>query len=170
MKRRPESDEYAAYYSKYVGTVQNDDIVAVLTEQKTGAVDFLKKIVWEKWELSYAPDKWTLTEVLLHLIDSERIFAYRALRIARGDTTPLPGFEQNDYIPNADAANRTPVSVVDEYAAVREATIQLFQNFNDAMWARRGVAAGHEVTPLALAFIIAGHENHHLEVIREKYL
>ncbi|MCK6693184.1 MAG: DinB family protein [Thermoanaerobaculia bacterium] len=170
MTRQPAADEYAPYYKTYVDAVQTDDIVAYLEQQKTAELDFLRGIKWEKWELAYAPDKWTLAEVVIHAIDTERIFAYRALRIARGDKTPLPGFDQGPYVPNSGAASRTPASIADEFAAVREATIHLFKNFTDDMWNRRGTAADNEVSTLALAFMIGGHTAHHLKVIRERYL
>ncbi|MBL7775959.1 MAG: DinB family protein [Saprospiraceae bacterium] len=168
--RQPAEGDYAPYYGRYVAAAQTDDILELLIRQKTEAIDFFKAIVWEKWEQAYAPEKWTLAEVVLHLIDAERIFAYRALRIARGDQTPLAGFEQDDYVPTSEAATRTPASIVDEFAAVREATVQLFKNFTDTMWERRGTASELEVTVTALAFIMAGHTAHHLQVIRERYL
>lgn len=170
MNRLPAPDEYAPYYQTYISTVPPGDICAALKAQKAEVLDFLRGIVWEQWELSYAPDKWTLAESVIHLIDAERIFAYRALRIARGDQTPMPGFEQNDYVPNSGAAARTAASIVDEFAAVREATMHLFDNFTDEMWERRGTAASNNVSVLALAYIIAGHTNHHVQVIRERYL
>lgn len=170
MNRQPASDEYAPYYKKYVELIHTDDIVAYLERQKVETLDFLRNIKWEKWEQAYAPDKWTLAEVVIHLIDTERIFAYRALRISRGDTTPLAGFDQDPYVPNSGASSRTPASIVDEFAAVREATIHLFKNFTDEMWLRRGIASENEVSTLALAFMAAGHVEHHLRVIRERYL
>jgi len=169
MNRQPASDEYASYYKTYVDVVKTDDIVAFLEQQKVTELDFLRNIKWEKWEQSYAPEKWTLAEVVIHTIDAERIFAYRALRIARGDKTPLPGFNQDPYVPNSGAASRTPASIADEFAAVREATIHLFKNFTDEMWDRRGTASDAEVSALALAFIIAGHTTHHFNIIRERY-
>lgn len=168
--QKPTAGDYAPFYEGYVAAVETDDIVAYLTAQQGEFLAFLREVVWEKWELAYEPGKWTLAEVVLHLIDSERIFAYRALRIARGDTTPLPGFEQDDYVPNSGAAARTPASIVDEFAAVREATVQLFKNFSPEMWERRGTAADNEITVTALAYIIAGHAAHHARVIRERYL
>ena len=169
-ERRPASGDYAPFYAGYVAAVDTDDIVGFLIAQKEQSLNFLKSIKWEKWELAYAQDKWTLAELAIHLIDAERVFAYRALRIARGDKTPLAGFEQDDYVPNSGAATRTPASIVDEFAAVREATIQLFRNLSDEMWERRGTAADSEVTVAALAYIIGGHTAHHLQVIRERYL
>jgi len=168
--RKPVAGDYAPYYERYVAAAETDDILACLISQKTDILAFLKDIVWEKWELAYAEGKWSLAEVVLHCMDAERIFAYRALRIARGDSTPLPGFEQDDYVPNSGADSRTPASIVDEFEAVREATIHLFKNFSDDMWERRGTASDAEVTVAALAYIIAGHWEHHLRVIRERYL
>ena len=170
MSHQPATGDYAPFYQGYVAAVETADITGYLVNQKQEALDFFKNIVWEKWEQTYAPGKWTLAEVLLHIIDAERVFAYRALRIARGDKTPLAGFEQDDYVPNSEAASRTPASIVDEFAAVREASIQLFANLSDTMWERRGTASNTEVTVTALAFIIAGHMTHHLNVIRERYL
>lgn len=170
MNRRPASDEYAPYYKTYVDAAPTDDIVTFLEQQKMAELDFLRSIKWEKWETAYAPDKWTLAEVVIHMIDAERIFAYRALRIARGDKTPIPGFEQDDYVPNSGAATRTPASIVDEWLAVREASLHLFKNFTGDMWERRGTASEKEVSVLACAFIIAGHTAHHMRVIRERYL
>lgn len=169
LHRQPAADEYAHFYANYVAAVDTTDIVGYLEQQKADLLDFLRGIKWEKWELAYAPDKWTLAEVVLHMIDAERIFAYRALRIARGDATPLAGFDQDTYVPNSGAAMRTPASIVDEFAAVREATLQLFRNFTDVMWDRRGIASEAEVTVLAIAFIIGGHATHHLKVIGERY-
>lgn len=168
--RKPQTGDYAPYYAGYVAAVETGDIVGYLVAQKESATAFLKDIVWEKWEQAYALDKWTLAEVVLHMIDAERIFAYRALRIARGDTTPLPGFEQNDYVPNSEAASRTPASIVDEFIAVREASIHLFRNFTDDMWERRGKASEADVTVTAQAYILAGHATHHLRIIAEKYI
>lgn len=169
-KHQPAPGDFAPYYQGYVAAAETNDIVAHLIHQKEEAMAFLKDIVWEKWEQSYAQGKWSLAEVVLHIIDAERIFAYRALRIARGDTTPLSGFEQDDYVPTSEAATRTPASIVDEFAAVREASIQLFKNCSDVMWERRGTASNTEVTTAALAYIIAGHTAHHLKVIRERYV
>jgi uncharacterized damage-inducible protein DinB len=170
MNRRPTSDEYADYYGNYIRQVPGDDVLAVLVQNKDEMVHFLENIGWEKWEHAYAPGKWTMAEVLGHIIDGERIFAYRALRIARNDATPLPGFEQDDYVKFSGANRRLPASLVQEYKAVREATIQLFINFTDEMWERRGTASDFPVTPLALAYIIAGHELHHRKIMQERYL
>ncbi|MCS7036184.1 MAG: DinB family protein [Saprospiraceae bacterium] len=170
QKRKPKEGDYAPFYAAYVQEIETDDIVRFLEEQKAAALAFFKHIPWEKWEVSYAEGKWTLAQLVLHLIDSERIFAYRALCIARGDQTPLPGFDQEAYVETGEANSRTPVSLADEFATVREATVHLFRNFSPAMWERRGTAADSEITPSALAWIIAGHLQHHLRVIQERYL
>lgn len=169
LTHRPAPDEYAVHYQGYVTAADTDDITAFLDEQKNRTLDFLRSIKWEQWDQAYAPDKWTLAELVLHVIDTERIFAYRALRIARGDQTPLPGFDQDHYVPNSGAAFRTPASLVDEWAAVRDASLHLFRNFTDDMWTRRGIAADKEVSVLALAYILAGHTEHHWKVVRERY-
>ncbi|MBK9339042.1 MAG: DinB family protein [Lewinellaceae bacterium] len=170
LVQKPAVGDYSPYYEGYVSAVETDDILGYLVAQKAEIVAFLKDIVWEKWDLAYDEGKWTLAEVVLHTIDTERVFAYRALCIARGDSTPLPGFEQDDYVPNSGAALRTPASIVDEFAAVREATIHLFKNFSDEMWGRRGTASNAGVTVPALAYIIGGHAAHHVRVLKERYL
>jgi len=170
INRRPAPDECAPYYHTYTNKVEGDDIISILEHGKEESTKFLESIPWDKWEHTYAEGKWTIAEVLMHLIDGERIFAYRALRIARNDQTPLPGFEQDDYIPFTEANQRLPASLVREYQTVRDASISLFRHFSEAMWSRRGTASNHPVTPLALAYIIAGHEQHHLNIIRERYL
>lgn len=144
--------------------------MATLEKSKKDTYLLLQSLPVDIWKKRYAPGKWSVAEVLLHLMDSERIFAYRALRLGRGDTTPLPGFEQDDYVPHSDADKRTAASIVEEYLAIRNATIELLKNFTPERWSGRGLASGHEVTVRALAFIIAGHEAHHLQIIRERYL
>jgi hypothetical protein len=170
QRAKPDEGDYAPFYRGYLEEIETDDIVRFLTEQKEAAVAFFRHIEWERWELSYAEGKWTLAQVVLHLTDVERIFAYRALCIARGDRTPLPAFDQDAYAENNEAHNRTPASLVDEFAAVREATVHLFRHLSPQQWQQRGVAADHELTPLAAAWIIAGHMQHHLRIIGERYL
>jgi uncharacterized damage-inducible protein DinB len=117
----------------------------------------------------YAPDKWTIKEVLGHVTDAERIFTYRALRIARGDQTPLASFEQDDYVKNGGFAGRTLADLVEEFGAVRSASVALFRSFDDAAWSKRGVASQKEVTARALGFITAGHQIHHRVILEEQY-
>ncbi len=119
---------------------------------------------------AYAPGKWTLKEVILHCSDAERIFAYRALRIARGDATPLPGWDEGAYAPQSEANARSVLSLLDELESVREATVTLFDGLPEAAWTRRGVANGHPCSVRGLAWITAGHLLHHMDIITERYL
>ncbi|MEO1262476.1 MAG: DinB family protein [Bacteroidota bacterium] len=168
--RRPRPEEYGQYYNTYISKVKKDNCFEALTKGKDDAIAFYENIPADKWGYKYGPDKWTIKEVLLHIIDSERVFAYRALRIARSDQTPLPGFDQNIYVPNSRANERTPESLIDEYRAVREATLALYRYLDDAALSRIGTASDFPASPLALGFIIAGHEIHHVGILEERYL
>ncbi len=166
---RPEPGEYAPYYERYISLVQGDNILSILDTQRRQTMLLLSGRDEEEGNFSYAPGKWSTKEVLGHLCDTERIFAYRALRIARGDTTPLPGFEQDDYVRNGPFANRSLSDLVEEFIAVRRASLSLLRNLDEAAWMRRGVASKNEVTVRALAYMIAGHELHHRKILEEKY-
>ena len=168
--KRPETKESNTYYHKYIGQVASDDFLKELEKAITETVAFLSALDTAQWNYRYAPGKWSIKEVMLHVLDTERIMAYRALRIARNDKTPLPGFEQDDYIPYADAENRSPQSIIEEYKALRRSTIEMFRHFNDEMLGRLGTASGNPFTPRALGFVIAGHEIHHLNIVKERYL
>jgi DinB superfamily len=168
--KRPEAKESNSYFKKYVDQVDGDDFLNVLEETLPKTVAFLRSIPTTKWDFRYADGKWSVKEVLLHIIDTERIMAYRALRIARNDKTPLSGFEQDDYIPFVDAENRSPESLLEEYKAVRKASIELFRYFNNEMLNRIGTASGNAFSVRALGFVIAGHEAHHLKILKEKYI
>jgi len=168
--RRPTSKEYGAYYANYISKVKDDNILQALKKGKSVAVNFLQKIPKSKWEHRYGSGKWTIKEVVVHLIDTERVFAYRAMRIARGDKQALHGFDQDAYVPNSNANARTPASIIAGYRAVREATIQLFKNLDDEALGRIGKASEAPVSPRAAGFIIAGHEIHHMTIIRDRYL
>jgi len=166
---RPQPGEYAPYYDRYVSLVQGDDILQTLDAQRRQMMLLISCREEEDGDFRYAPGKWSVKEVLGHICDAERIFAYRALRIARGDRTPLAGFEQDDYVPNGPFA-RSPLSdLVEEFIAVRRATISLLRNLDEEAWSRRGVASENEVSVRALAYIIAGHELHHRRILEEKY-
>lgn len=169
-RRRPAESEIPEYYRNYVRQTTGDDIEFMLDESRRETIAFLRLLPAEKWDYRYAPEKWTIREVILHLIDSERVFAYRILRIGRGDKTPLAGFDQNDYVPSSNAEQRSEQSLITEYRAVREGTLQLIKNFTPQMWEGKGTASGAEISALAIAYIIAGHEAHHLRIIRERYL
>ena len=166
----PEPSEYAPYYQTYIGLIDRTDIVQLLEEAKQEALDFYGNIPAEKWQTGYEPGKWNLKEALIHVIDTEQIFAYRALRIARGDTTPLAGFDQNNYVPNSGAKDRSIESILEEYNAMRTSTHLMFKYFDEAMFARLGTASEHPVSVRALAFMIAGHEKHHFNIAKERYL
>jgi len=168
--RRPSPDEYGTYYQTYISKVETGDIFQTLEDAKASVAAFFENLPAEKWGHRYAPGKWSIKEVLQHLIDGERVFAYRALRIARNDTTPLPGFDENLFAETCHADRRTPASLIAEYKAVREATVHLFNSLEEEDLDRIGTASNHPASPLAIAFIIAGHEQHHLGVIRERYL
>ncbi len=166
---RPEPGEYAPYYERYISLVQGDNILSILDTQRRQTMLLLSGRDEEDGNFSYAPGKWSTKEVLGHLCDTERIFAYRALRIARGDTTPLPGFEQDNYVRNGPFASRSLGDLIEEFIAVRRASLSLLRNLDEAAWMRRGVASKNEVTVRALAYMIAGHELHHRKILEEKY-
>jgi DinB family protein len=167
---RPEPGEFAPYHDTYISLVAGSDIVASLDEQRRQTLLLLSGRPESDGELRYAPGKWTLKEVLAHLNDTERIMSYRALRIARGDTTPLPGFEQDDYVRDGPFASNSLADLIEDYIAVRRATLTLFRNLEEKDWTRHGTVNGNKLTVRALAYIIAGHELHHRRLIEEKYL
>ena len=167
---RPQPGEYAPYYDRYISLVPGNDALAALDEQRRQMLLLLSGRTEADGDLRYAPDKWSLKEVLGHVNDTERIMSYRALRMARNDATPIEGFEQDDYVRNGPFGQRPLSDLIEDYIAVRRATVSLFRNLNEAAWTRRGVAAGNEVTVRALAYIIAGHELHHRRIVEEKYL
>ena len=167
---RPDATEYAPFYAGYVAGVPESDIVAVLRESGRDILAALAAIPESQGGHRYAAGKWSVREVIGHLIDAERIFSYRALRLARADATPLPGFEENDYVRAAHSDERSLADLVDELRAVRESTVRLFASLPDDAWNRRGVVNGREISVRALAYITAGHARHHLGVLRDRYL
>jgi hypothetical protein len=167
---RPQADEYAAYYGNYISKVPEGDLLALLSTQIDDTLKLLRSIPEARGTHRYAPDKWSIKDVFGHLGDTERIMSYRALRIARGDATPLPGFEQDDYVPAGHFDRRTLADLGDEFAAIRRATVHLFRHLDDVALARRGSASGYPFTPRALAYVIAGHERHHVGILKTKYL
>jgi hypothetical protein len=169
-QNRPDASEYPPFYARYVASVPEADVVAALRDSAREIVGVLAAIPDARGGFRYGPDKWTIREVVGHMIDAERIFSYRALRLARGDATPLPGFEENDYARTAGSDTRSLADLVDELRVVREGTVRLFQSFPSEAWTRRGMVNGREVSVRALAYITAGHARHHLGVLRERYL
>jgi hypothetical protein len=167
--KRPEPTEFADFYAGYVSRVPGNDVVSVLESQRVQMLQLFAGRSERDGSFRYAPEKWTVKEVLGHVNDAERIFTYRAMRIARGDQTPLATFEQNDFVRNGGFGERTLASLVEEFAAVRSASITLFRSFPEEASARRGVASQKEVTARALAFITAGHQIHHRVILEERY-
>jgi uncharacterized damage-inducible protein DinB len=166
---RPEPGEYAPYYDRYISLIAGTDILETLDAQRRQTMLLLSGRDESDGDFRYAPDKWSAKEVLGHVCDTERIFTYRALRIARGDQTPLPGFEQDEYVKNGPFAKAALEEIIEDYIAVRRATLTLLRNLDEAAWARRGVASKNEVSVRALAYMIAGHEFHHRRILEEKY-
>lgn len=167
---RPAEGEFHPYYGTYIGKVSGNDALMTLEVQLSDTPRFIERFPLEKEEYRYAENKWTPKEIFLHLIDAERVFAYRALRIARGDETPLSGFDQDQYVPESNANQRSLESIAEEYTAVRKASIELLRNLREEQLLRKGVANNSPISVRALAYIMAGHENHHMGVIRERYL
>jgi len=169
-QNRPQKGDYALYYEKYIALVPSGDFLEILKGQQRELTRLLTPLTDQQAEFRYAPGKWSIKEVLGHINDAERIFAYRLLRIARGDQTPLPGFEQDNYIEPGNFSARKLADLLHEFSTVREASVSLVHSLDDAAWLRRGVASQKEVTVTALAFVIAGHERHHRIILEERYL
>ena len=165
-----ETSEYHPYYELYLSKCPFNDILEGLQQSKDQFETFLKSIPAEKQLYKYASDKWTIKEVLVHIIDTERIFAYRALRIARRDFTKLPGFDQDEYVLNCNANSRSFQELISEFLSVRSATISLFKSFNDEDLLQKGTASNSPISVRALGYILIGHQNHHREIIDERYL
>jgi hypothetical protein len=167
---RPEAGEYVAYYGRYIAAVPDGDLLALLRDQLAETEALLREVGESRGSYRYAPGKWSVKEIVSHVADSERIFAYRMLRIARGDRTPLPGFEQDDYVAPSAADGRALAELAAELRSVRAATVTLLGGLPPEALVRRGIANNDEVSVRALAWIIAGHERHHARMIRERYL
>jgi hypothetical protein len=167
---RPDPSEYGAYYGRYISLVPDGPIVDRLREQIAETLGLLRALPESRGDHRYAPGKWSIKEMIGHLADSERVFAYRALRIGRGDETPLPGFEQDGYVRNGGFGARTLRHVADDLEAVRRSTVLLFEGLDETAMIRRGTASGFPVSVRALAHILAGHELHHRSILKERYL
>ncbi len=167
---RPDPSEYNPYYGRYLDQLPGGaDPVDLLERGEREIHDLLSPLGDERARHRYAPGKWSIKELVVHVIDTERIFAYRLLRIARGDTTPLAGFEQDSYAPASEADRRSLADILAEYHAVRAATLTLAGSLSAEALARQGTASGYPVSARALVYIMAGHERHHLRMLREKY-
>jgi hypothetical protein len=167
---RPGADEYDPAFTGYVAHLdESESVVEVLNDQLDGVTRRFGGFDESRGDYRYAPGKWSLKEVLGHLSDTERVFAYRALRIGRGDATALLAFDDQSYVPEMRAEDRTLAGVVEEWLAVRGATLALFRGFPEQAWLRRGSASGHPISVRSLAFVIAGHTRHHLQVVDARY-
>ncbi|WP_460574329.1 DinB family protein [Hymenobacter coalescens] len=168
---RPAPGTYPPYFDNYFHHIgEGIDPLAMLSVEPSALHQLLAAVDDEQASLRYGPGKWSIKQVVLHLADAERIFAYRALRFARGDGQELPGFDENGYAEHSGADERPLASLLDEYAAARGATLALFRSFTPEQWARGGKANHQPVTVRALLYLLAGHEAHHLHVLAERYL
>ena len=167
---RPDPSEYASFYAGYIAAVPEGELLGLLERQLQETTGVLAAVPEARGDFAYAPGKWTLKEVLGHVVDAERVFSYRALRFARGDATPLAPFDENAWTPNSGARARTLTDLIAELRAVRGATLALLRSLPPGADLRRGTASGREISVRALAWIIAGHERHHFKLIRERYL
>ncbi len=167
---RPQKDEYNPYYESYINKVTDDDVIRFLDDQLKRLISLFSSVPEEKENYSYAENKWSIKEVLGHLNDSERVFAYRVLCISRGEKKPLPGFEQNDYVEKANFNDWKLQDLINEFKLQRESNLLLFKHFKDEDFDNRGTASEYPVTVRAILFIIAGHTEHHLDIIKTKYL
>jgi len=166
---RPEPDEIPSHFVGYIKRVPELDPVIVCASQIEDTAALLRGLSDADAMHRYARDKWSVKEIVGHLADIERIMAYRALRIARGDTTPLPGFDENAYVPVAKFDTRSLADLVGELRTARAATLALLRTFDADAWRRRGTASGNPVSVRAIAYMIPGHERHHVEILRTRY-
>ncbi|NRS87611.1 putative damage-inducible protein DinB [Flavobacterium sp. 7E] len=162
--------EYAPYFEGYVQAAKEADLIEELEICLHDFIRFVQNIPMDKFDYRYAEGKWTIKEIIQHLIDTERIFAYRALRISRNDQTPLPGFEENDYVANSNANERNLQGLLTEMAVVRQATLSLFKSFSKEQLLRTGIASNNTVSVRAIGFITIGHQKHHQQIYQERYL
>lgn len=167
---KPSKSDYAEFYAGYISQVAEGDIVSTLKEQQVQTKMLLDTISEGKAEYAYAPEKWTIKEMIEHVIDTERIFAYRFLRVYRSDATPLPSFDQDSFVKNGNAGRRTLQSLAEELYALRGANLFLFRDLDSDKLDFRGMMSGKSITSRALLYIIAGHEAHHIKMLKERYL
>jgi hypothetical protein len=170
MSKKPSIEEYPAYYGTYIDLVPEGSLEDILLSQLEETTVLLSDITETQENYRYALGKWTLKEVIGHITDTERIMSYRLLRIARGDQTPLAGFNEEQYVKNASFHSYSLTDVVEDFIAVRRSTLTLVNGLSEEVWSRKGLANDSEISVNALAYIIAGHELHHVKIIKEKYL
>jgi hypothetical protein len=167
---KPEAGDYAPYYENYIKLIDGDDILKILNEQSKQTQDVLNSFSEHKGNYRYADGKWTVKEIVGHLLDSERVFAYRALCIARGEKKSLPGYEQDDYVKEGNFNSRELFELNYEFRLLRESNLLLFRTFTPEMLKKKGFANESSISVFAILYIIAGHEKHHMNVLREKYM
>lgn len=167
---KPTEKEYAKYYQPYIEAVEGEDLIKELNNSSKALISFFNALDPSKLDYRYDTDKWTPKEILMHLIDTERVFVYRALRFSRGDTTNLNGFDHNQYVIAANTDQRSLTDLLEEFKAVRGSTIHLFKNMAEADMLKVGMANNNITSCRALGFVTVGHQNHHIKVIKEKYL
>ena len=170
MLMRPNQEEYPSYYEDYIKLVPDGELVSILEENLSKTLTLFQSITEANGEFRYAPGKWSIKEVLGHMTDTERIMSARLLRFGRGDSTPLPGFNENIYVNGANFNQRSLKSLLEEFMVTRNATITLIKNMPEEAWLRKGLANQYENTTRAVAYMIVGHEMHHCQIIRERYL
>lgn len=167
---KPEKDEYSPYFSGYVSLVPDGEILDTLERQTKETLKILDDISESEAMFRYSPGKWSVKQLVGHIIDSERVFAYRALCIARGDKTPLPGFDQDKYMENSSFDRVAMKDLAAEFETVRRSYLFLFKSLDETAWLRSGIANGNPTTVRALAYVTAGHELHHRKILLERYL
>lgn len=167
---RPEETEFSPFYKGYISQVIEDDVIAALEAELNESLAFFRNVDEQHSKTAYAEGKWTIRQVLGHIVDAERVMSYRAMRFARNDQTELPGFEQDDFIRGANFNEVSLRDLLREFEHLRRANILMFRNLTADAWLRHGKANGNEVTVRALGFIIAGHEKHHRKVVKERYM
>jgi hypothetical protein len=167
---RPDKSEYPEYFETYIKLVKDDNVFRFMESQILGMQAFLSEIPEDKEAFTYSEGKWTLKEVFGHVIDTERIMSYRALRFARNDKTPLAGFDEKEYVKHSNFNDRSIYELAHEFGLVREANLAMFKSFDEAALSRKGIANDNELSVKALIYVIAGHTMHHMNVIRSKYL
>lgn len=170
MIQRPDPKEYAEYYHTYISKVPEGDILDILGKQNEKSLQILGEINEKKAEHRYVPGKWSIKEMIGHVVDAERVFAYRTMCFARNDPGPFPSMEQNGYVDSGNFGARRLSEIAEEFHLVRQSNISLFQSFDEKTLLRKGVASGFEFTVRALVYIIAGHESHHVGILKERYL
>lgn len=170
MLQRPNPSEYLTYYDKYIQPLPDSGLLSYMSQQSESFIKFIESLNSDQLTLKYAPEKWTIKEVITHVNDIERIFAYRLLAIVRGEKKPMPGFNENEYISDANVANRTKENLIKEFSALRISNFALFESIENEDWLRQGQMSGSNTSVRAIAYIMVGHVDHHTNILKERYL